>query len=284
MTNKSNKPFTISMIIKLLIAILVLTASIILQYNPLIPDIALIVFPPLIYLLISYIILLSVVIIYRIRHKVAAHRTDNITAGISNLFRINVFVAILYLILSFYGISITKFFTSISIVAAAIAIISKEYISSIISGFIFNFTKIININDYVLLNDKKARIKDITLTKVYLENDQGELIIINNDVAYFSEIINYSQSNKQRVNIPFELSPSHLKSVDEFEEALIEQLNEFEEFIEDGSILLRTDTIEIDKFRFTLYYTLSKLEPQIEKSIRKKTIRKIVNYIQANRN
>ena len=184
------------------------------------------------------------------------------------------------MVLSFYGVGLTQFFTSISIVAAAIAIVSKDYITSMISGFIISFTKMINIDNYVSIGDVKGRVKDIKLTKMYLENNQGELIILNNDKVYSSDIINHTLSNKRLVHLNFEIPTSARYEIDDLEIALIDRISEFSDFIKEDSFRLRVDNIFIDKIVLSFYYTLEKLETDIERNIRKKTLRYLIHFIQ----
>lgn len=239
-------------------------------------------FPALAFFLASYIIISFLKLIYRIKNKISIRESDNVVAGLNNIFRILIFLSLVFGVLAYLEIGVIHFITSISIVAAAIAIISKEYLTAIISGFILSFTKIIDIGDFVLFNENKGQIIDITLTKIYLENDQGELIIINNDKAFFSNIINYSKSNKRRVHLKFEIAPDDFESIDEFEADLFEQLEEFDQYIEEDTINLKVEEIKIDRIEFTMNYTLTKLERDIEKRVRRKTVRKIVNHIQSN--
>ena len=237
---------------------------------------------PVIFLVSSFVILKGIEIIYRFRKKLPTSSTNNITVGLDNIFSVVIIVFLIFLSLSLAGISIVQFFTSISIVAAAIAIVSREYLNAMISGFIITFTNMINIGDYVLLNEQRGRIKDITLLKTYIENEQGELIAVNNDKAFLSDIVNLTKSNKRRVNIQFEVNAQTIKDIDAFENEIKDQLGEFAQYIAKDSITLKIEDLRADKILFILYYTLSELEPEIEKTIRRKTTRKLVSYIQAN--
>ena len=70
--------------------------------------------------------------------------------------------------------------------------------------------------------------------------------------------------------------------VDEFEAELIALLKEYKEYIVEDSFQLRIEELKADKILFILYYTISELEPNIEKQIRRETSRKIVRYVQSN--
>jgi hypothetical protein len=60
-------------------------------------------------------------------------------------------------------------------------------------------------------------------------------------------------------------------------------LDDFKEYIEPESYVLRIEDMFLDKIVFTFYYTLHQLESDIEKTTRKHTIRKLVNFIKKNR-
>ncbi len=236
--------------------------------------------PTLRFLAFSFIVLQSAALIYRVRNKIPLSKTDNIITGVSNAFTILIYISLFFLALRFNGLSVQQFFTSISIVAAAIALVSKEYITSIISGFIISFTKIINIGDYVAIGENRGRVQDIKLSKFFLENDQGELIILNNDKVFHGDIINYSQSNKRRVHLKFELKNNQSLDMEQLESELIQSLEKYKHHIKADSYNLRVDHIMSDKIQYSFNYTLEMLETNVEKEIRKNTIRKLIRFIQ----
>ena len=91
------------------------------------------------YSVVSFLLLLTVVnivtailiITYRLRKNIPYKYTDNVINGINNLYYIIVTIGVMLMILGFWGIDLKNLLTSLSIVAAAIAIISKEYVSCI---------------------------------------------------------------------------------------------------------------------------------------------------------
>lgn len=230
---------------------------------------------------IVFIFLQTLVIIYRIRNEIAHDQTDNIIKSISNGFTIFIYFSLFFLFLKYNGVSPVQFFTSISIVAAAIAVISKDYLTAILSGFFIAFTKVINIGEYITVGPNKGTVKDIKLTKLLLENDQGELIILGNEKVFLSDIINHSRSNKRQVVLDFELSPSQSYNIEELEKSLIESISKYTDHIVPDSFSLRVEQILIDKISFTFLYTLEKLEVEVAKEIRRKTIRNLIKFIQS---
>ncbi|MFT7057152.1 MAG: small-conductance mechanosensitive channel, partial [Roseivirga sp.] len=80
------------------------------------------------------------VFFYLRRKKKETDYKDNFILGINGISSILQVVVFLTALLYFYNIETKEFFTSISIVAAAIAIISKDYISNTINGFLLMFS------------------------------------------------------------------------------------------------------------------------------------------------
>ncbi len=233
---------------------------------------------------IVFVFLQTVVIIYRIRNVITYDRTDNIIRSVTNAFTVFIYFSLFFLFLKYNGVSPVQFFTSISIVAAAVAIISKDYLTAILSGFFISFTKVVNIGEYITVGTSKGVVKDIKLTKLLLENDQGELIILSNEKVFQSDIINHSRSNKRQVILDFELSPSQSYNIEELENSLIESINKYTDHIVEDSFSLRVDQILIDKIKFTFLYTLKKLETEVASEIRRKTLRNLIKFIQSKHN
>ncbi len=217
--------------------------------------------------------------LYRKKNNIPFPQQDTIIAGVKNLYFIFVSVAGILLFASFFGISIRELITSLSIVAAAIAIISKEFIAAIISGFIMAFSKMLNINDYVQIGSYKGKIIDMTITKIHLLNEDDDLIIISNDKVYNSELINYTRGNIRRVSIPFTMDSQYLTTVEELEESLIKELYDFFEKIDQKSFNLRVSEVKKDSIEFKFQYTLNEVDRLTENAIRRKTTRKVINYL-----
>ncbi len=232
-----------------------------------------------IFLLITSLILQVLLQAYRRRKKIPYNRSDNFIAAVNNSYILLIFISILYSSLKIVDISITQFFTSISIVAAAIVILTKEYFSDVISGFLISFSDIMSIDDHVNIDEQKGTVKDFSLTKTHILTQDGELLILPNSKIFFGQIVNYTKGNKRRVSIPFEIDIKSLDSVDIFERALIQELEEFKDQIDESSFVLRIESINKDAISFKFLYTLNRIDSRIELAIRRKTVRRIVDYI-----
>lgn len=222
--------------------------------------------------------------IWRRRKQLDKTSKDTVILGLFNIYYLSLAVALLMTVLGFWGIDYQTLFTTLSIVAAAIAIISKDYVSEIISGIIISFSSEISINDYVQIGGHKGKIIDLTITKVALLNDDDEVVYIPNNKVYSSEIINYTKRGIRRVSIEFEMNVKSLKTVEELEKDLIDAVGAFSEYIEPESYNLRTVELHKDSISFKFQYTLRRRERELERDIRKKTIRRVVNYVNSNLN
>lgn len=233
----------------------------------------------LILLTIVNIVTAALIMIYRLRKNIPYKFTDNVINGINNLYYIIVTFGLILMFLGFWGIDFKSLLTSLSIVAAAIAIISKEYVSGIISGIIISFSKEINIDDYVKISDHKGKITDINLTKISLLNEDDDVIYIPNDKVYMSEIINYTKKEIKKVSIDFELNIQYHTTIEQLEQNLADSLRDFHQYIEPDSFNIKIVDVHHDYLSLKFQYKLKEINRDIERLIRKKTIRLIANSI-----
>ncbi|MBK6363817.1 MAG: mechanosensitive ion channel [Saprospiraceae bacterium] len=219
------------------------------------------------------------IMVYRIRKKLAYKFTDNVIVGVNNVYYLIVTIGVIIMLFGFWGIDMGKLLTSLSIFAAALAIISKEFVASIISGIIISFSNDINIDDYVKIGNNKGKILDINLAKISLLNEDDDIIFIPNDKVYMSDIINYTRRDIKKVSIDFELDLLHLTSITSLEDALKNNIKEFLHLIEPNTVALKIVDIHKDYILFKFQFKLKEVNRELEKIIRKKTVRIIVDII-----
>lgn len=219
------------------------------------------------------------IMVYRLRKNIPYKFTDNVINGINNLYYLIVTFGVIMMILGFWGIDFKSLLTSLSIVAAAIAIISKDYVSGIISGIIISFSKEINIDDYVKIGENKGKILDINLSKTTLLNDDDDIIYLPNEKVYMSEIINYTKKEIKKVSIDFELGIKYHTTIEQLENNLAESLKDFHQYIEPNSFNIKIVEVYHEYLSLKFQYKLTEVNREIERLIRKKTIRLIANSI-----
>lgn len=123
-------------------------------------------------------------------------------AWISNILNSIVFLSA---IIMAFGFKPFEFLTSLTIVAAAIAIISKDYITNIVNGLIIMFTDQFSLGDTIKINEQKGIIKDITLLNTVLKRDDGLSMMIPNNLMLSTHVINYRFTDRKDVEFIFEV-------------------------------------------------------------------------------
>lgn len=215
---------------------------------------------------------------YRRQMHIPPDQNDNVIYGLSNLYYLLIVAFGLLTVLRLFGVDYRDLFTSLSIVAAAIAIISKDFITEIISGFLISFSRQLNANDYVKIGDHKGKIIDINLTKTTLMNEDDDIIIIPNNRVFNSEIINYTRREIKKINTEFEIDLKVLDSVEQLEAELIESLKDYRKFIQKNSYNLKIVQIKKDHLQMKFQYILHQVDRDLERTIRRKVARQVVRF------
>ncbi|MFZ1676201.1 MAG: mechanosensitive ion channel domain-containing protein [Saprospiraceae bacterium] len=217
--------------------------------------------------------------VYRGRKHLPYNKKDNVTVGLSNIFIMVIAVYGFLSTFALFGIEIYKIFTTVSIVAAAIAIISKDFIADIISGIVISFSKEISIDDFVKIGDHRGKIVDINIAKTALLNEDDDIIFMPNSTVFTSDVINYTKKQIKKTSIDFEVATSSIGSVEELEEQLIESLHEYHHLIEPNSYFLRVVNIKKDFLVLKFQYNLIQFSREMERQIKRKAVRSIVKNI-----
>ena len=221
---------------------------------------------------------ISLVYLYLKRQNKESDFRDNYIVGINRIASILYGVILIISIPYYFNIEVKEFFTSISIVAAAIAIISREYLVNMINGFILMFSNQFSINDYIKVGEDSGRITDITLMNVVLLNDDDEIVYIPNSTMASSHVINSSKKNFKKLSFDFELLPEALPNIDHFESYLIEALKAQFKNINLEKFSLKVDSIKKDAIVIKLHVTLDRRQKDLEKPVRRFINKSILAY------
>jgi small-conductance mechanosensitive channel len=216
---------------------------------------------------------------YRGTKHLPYHKRDNVTTGLSNLFIMFIAVYGIISIFGLFGISLGHMFTTLSIVAAAIAIISKDFVADIISGIVISFSKEISIDDHVKIGDHRGKILDINIAKTALLNEDDDIIFIPNSTVFTSDVINYTKKQIKKTSIEFEIPSGSIDSIEELEDQLILSLAEYHHLIEPNSYYLRVVHIKKDLLALKFQYNLIQFSREMERTIKRKAVRHIVKNI-----
>ena len=168
---------------------------------------------------------------YSKKNKTKINVKNNIHYGIENITKLLLGIGLIITISGIFGIELQTLITSLSIVAAAIAIISKEYINDFLGGINLIFSKDFEINDYVKLEEHKGKIIEINMFKIKILNENDDIVIIPNGKVNSSEIINYTKRDIRLMSIDFQIDIKLISSIELLEKEIISALTSYSEYI-----------------------------------------------------
>ncbi len=230
------------------------------------------------HIIISFIRLSLVAIYLRKNHQQSGFR-DNFIIGINQIANILSYIALGLAILFLLSIDPREFFTSISIIAAAIAILFKDYITNMINGLILMFSNQLAIDDYVRIGDHIGQIVDITLLNVHLLNEDDDLIFIANTTILNGNIVNLTKNNQKKIILEFSVQPDQIEGLNELEKHLCDSLEEYRENIKRESAQMRVVNINNNNVTIKFQLILNRQNRRMERDIRRHLNWQIITYI-----
>ena len=207
-------------------------------------------------------------------------KKDNFTTGISQIARVVYSLLFLLLIMSLFSISAKEALTTLSLLAAALVLITKDYISNLINGMYLTFARIVNIGDTVKIADSKGKIIDITLSNVHLLNEDDDIVYIPNNNVFASQIINYTRRELKKSSIDFELNVDFIDQLERLEREIIFALKDQQELIQRESMVLKVNSIKHDYCAFKFQYILNDpLNKEHDNRIRRQVIAYVMRQV-----
>jgi small-conductance mechanosensitive channel len=180
--------------------------------------------------------------------------------------------------LSLFNLHLKDLITSLSVAAAAVAIVFKDYISNVINGMVLAFSNRLLIDDYVKIGHHRGRITDITLGSVQLLTDEDEVVFLPNTILFTHEIVNYSKLENRKTVLEFVLRYDEFEKIEDVEQFLNQTLKENSaELIRFGSTSLRIIEINGNELICKYQFTLDQSMPEIERKLKRVLNRAIVN-------
>lgn len=218
--------------------------------------------------------------IYARRNKLDPERTnDNFTLGVRRISSVLGALILFLSLLAAFNVDVKSLFTALSIVAAAFAIVAKDYVTSIINGMILMFTDTINIHDEVRINDAEGKVVNINFISIELIDQNGDIIIIPNNTVMAHSIINYTRCLTSVITVEAEVNTSAIQSLGKMKQYILEKLQAKSiEFVQD-SLSIDVRTLHKDMAHIALYVTVLNKETELEKEIKKVLLSSLTDYI-----
>ncbi len=207
---------------------------------------------------------------------------DNFVIGISQITWLLIVLIGFIGFLLLFNVPVKEFFTSISILGAAIALIFKDYIGNGINGMIIMFSDKLNINDQVKIGFHKGRVLDLSLMHVHLIDDDDDVVFIPNNLVLANEIINYTKADKKQSSVEFQVKPSSLPSLNAYENQIMNELGENADILRSGTYRLRVE--EVNKGIVEIKFQCALKEPnrELERMLRQKIKRAMLDCLVKN--
>lgn len=220
-----------------------------------------------------------IISIYISKNKLKNRVKDNFILGINQIVSVlnTVFIIIAFMYL--LGINPIKFLTSITIVAAAIALLSKEYIANMINGLIIMFADKLSLGDHIKVGNEEGKIVDITLLNVILQNEDNDMVVIPNSVIFNSIIINQSKQNIKKLTVEFEVDVAKKFTAEFLEKELESVLGDYKGFVLDEGFSVKTIFIKKDLVHFKVQLILKHYDKIKEKQLRRLLYTKILQIV-----
>lgn len=217
-----------------------------------------------------------IVIRFYLRKKRRAGLHANFVLGINRIAGILNVIMVIFAIMILLDIQPLKFLSSITIVAAAIALLSKDYITNMLNGLIIMFSDQLTVGDHIKVDEFKGKIQDITLLNIVIINEDDDLVMVPNSMVLSSYVINYSRQNIKKISLEFEIKLSDKLNLNNLERALKEHLLPNEKHISNESFVLKAMSIHKDFVKIKVQLQLISAQRSVEKEIKRKINQKII--------
>lgn len=211
-----------------------------------------------------------VIIYWYIRkHKFKSNIKDNFILGINRITSILDAVFLGLAILSLLNIKLEELVFSVSIVAAAVALTFKDYVTNMINGLIIMFSDRLSLGDHIKMGEHEGKILDITLINMILQNEDSDMVIIPNSVVFSSVIINQSKQNIKKLSIEFDMSLNNGYTPEYLENYLNKVISNYSANVMDKGLTVKTIALNKDAAVFKAMVLLRHYDKLKEREIRR---------------
>src|SRR5690606_28459903 len=175
--------------------------------------------------------LVSMIIVrFYLRKKSNDPMRSNFVLGVNRIAEILNGGVFLIATILLFGAKPGEFFTSITIVAAAIAIISKDYITNMINGLIIMFSDQFTLGDTIKVGEPEGKITAVTLLHLVLTNEVADLVMFLNYLLLIFQVINHSKQYIKKLTFEFDMKIVPGLDVNEIEHKVREVISESDQY------------------------------------------------------
>jgi small-conductance mechanosensitive channel len=215
--------------------------------------------------------------IYRRRNHIKGK--DNFTIGINTIYYVILIILMIVLAMAILRVNLREFFTSISILGAAIAIVAKDYFSNAINGMILMFNNQISIGDHIQIGAHKGKITHISLLNLQIVNEEDDLIYIPNTNVLILDIINYTKAESLKVSVEFVAKAHIMDSIESLESYFNNEFNSNPN-VEKDSFRLKVIHIKYERIDLRAEANLIKRDSAMERQFKRQLVNSWFKYLQ----
>lgn len=151
----------------------------------------------------------------------AAARSDRITQHQEEIWvrvlQIIFLIGATIIALSIWGIDLGGLLVGAGFLGIVAGLAAQQTLGSLIAGFVLMLSRPFEIGDWVKIGEEEGIVTEITIVNTRLENFDGELIALPNDLVGNATIINRTAKGRLRlrveVGIDYDADPEHASSV-----------------------------------------------------------------------
>lgn len=150
-----------------------------------------------------------IISIYNARHSGGTVR-GNFVLGINRLTVVINSTLFIIALMFVFGINPVEFLTGMTIVAMAIAVTFRDYITNMLSGLFIMFSDQLSVGDFIEVDGNRGKIEDITFSSIIMKNEDQDVVTVPNNMVFTHPLINLSAHKPEtyivKFELPFELS------------------------------------------------------------------------------
>lgn len=217
--------------------------------------------------------------VYRRRVSLKPSRVDNFIIGVEHFSIILNIIGGFLAFLALFNLEFKEVFTGVSFFAAAFAILFKDYITNLLNGMIFTFSKRITIDDYVKIGVYKGLVIDISMMHVSILNDDDDVLLLPNNYVFANEFTNYTENGQKHTTIEFEFNVQLPPDFKVLREIILQSIVEYEPYLVPESITIKVSDIREYHIKIKFHYTMKIFKRSIDKDIKKAVNAVVLQYM-----
>lgn len=220
-----------------------------------------------------------IITIYNKRHEKRIVR-GNFVLGINRLTVVlNTTMAGISIMVAL-GIDPREFVTSLTIVAMAIAVTFREYITNLLSGLFIMFSDQLSVGDRVKIGEHKGRIIDINFSSLVIQNEDDDMVMVPNNMVFTSPIVNLSANRSTLFLVKFELPLQIGVEVKKLEESVQALLANHPYLTGEDELHLKVVEIGKDYVRYKIEMHATSSSSKVHKQVENEVFREVLKFKQ----